>query len=169
MDFSFREAEPADGAVIARVVADAFAGYRSFAPEGWEPPTAEDEMEHGVPPLLGDADAWCVVAEREGRVVAHSAFQPARTSIEPVDEGNLAHLKALFVDSEWWGCGLAGTLHSMAVEEAARRGFTAIRLFTPAGQARARRFYEREGWERRGDPIDAPFGLAVVEYRRTLP
>jgi GNAT superfamily N-acetyltransferase len=166
--FSFREAGVADADAIARVVADAFAGYRSFAPAGWEPPTAEDEIGHGVAPLLVDPDAWCVVAERDGGVVAHSAFQPARTSVEPIDQEGLAHLRALFVDRQWWGCGLAAKLHSMALEEAARRGFTAIRLFTPAGQARARRFYEREGWQPTGEPVDSPFGLAVVEYRRPL-
>jgi hypothetical protein len=56
----------------------------------------------------------------------------------------------------------------MALEEAARRGFPTIRLFTPVGQARARRFYEREGWEERGEPFDAPLGLSLIEYRREL-
>jgi hypothetical protein len=33
--------------------------------------------------------------------------------------------------------------------------------------ARARRFYEREGWRPAGDPHDDPVpGLSMVEYRR---
>jgi hypothetical protein len=60
-------------------------------------------------------------------------------------------------------------LHARALDEAAHRGFTAMRLFTPAGQARARRFYEREGWKVAGEPFDdSEFGLALVEYRREL-
>jgi GNAT superfamily N-acetyltransferase len=149
-------------------VIEAFQEYRSFAPAGWEPPPLGPEVER-LRPLLGGNDLWCVVAEREGRVVAHSSFQSARTSIAPAEEGELAHLRALFVDREWWGCGLAGALHSMALEAAGRRGFTAIRLFTPAGQARARRFYEREGWALTDEVADSPLGLPVVEYRRGLP
>jgi GNAT superfamily N-acetyltransferase len=110
-----------------------------------------------------------MLAERDGRVVAHAAFMPARTSRVPIDIDTLAHLRALFVDREWWGCGLAGTLHSMALEEAARRKFTSIRLFTPTGQARARRFYEREGWTLLGEGAESAHGLPVVEYRRGLP
>ena len=42
-----------------------------------------------------------------------------------------------------------------------------MRLFTPAGHARARRFYEREGWEPRGEPtLEEPLGLELIEYRR---
>jgi hypothetical protein len=38
-----------------------------------------------------------------------------------------------------------------------------------AGQARARRFYEREGWLPAGDPFDDPTpGLTMIEYRYRL-
>jgi hypothetical protein len=44
-----------------------------------------------------------------------------------------------------------------------------MRLFTPSGQARARRFYEREGWTLADGPYDDDHvGLPVVEYRRAL-
>jgi GNAT superfamily N-acetyltransferase len=157
-----------DAQVLAEAVVDAFEGYREFAPEGWHPPTVEGEAQR-IEPLLDAADLWCVVAERDGRVVGHSAFQPARTAIEPVESGHLAHLRALFVDPEWWGTGLAADLHSRVLDEATGRGYRAIRLFTPAAQARARRFYEREGWRQDGEPRDSAIGLLTVEYRRALP
>ena len=56
-----------------------------------------------------------------------------------------------------------------AVAEALTRGFSHMRLWTPEGAARARRFYEREGWtltgrvHRRSD-----FGLPMVEYGRDI-
>jgi hypothetical protein len=54
-------------------------------------------------------------------------------------------------------------------DEARARAFTAMRLFTPAGQARARRFYEREGWSAVGGAFLVPaLGLEVVEYRYAL-
>ena len=44
-----------------------------------------------------------------------------------------------------------------------------IRLFTPYGAARARAFYEREGWEPAGRAFAEPLlGLDLVEYRREL-
>ena len=36
------------------------------------------------------------------------------------------------------------------------RGYAWMRLFTPAAQARARRFYEREGWCRRARSSTRP-------------
>ena len=58
-----------------------------------------------------------------------------------------AHLWMLFVRPPWWGSGLAARLHRLGLEEAARQGYETIRLYTPHGAARARAFYEREGWE----------------------
>jgi len=44
-----------------------------------------------------------------------------------------------------------------------------MRLFTPAGQRRARRFYEREGWTLVEAPrFEDAFGLDVAEYRLNL-
>jgi hypothetical protein len=45
-----------------------------------------------------------------------------------------------------------------------------MRLFTPAGNARARAFYEREGWGTDGEAVYEPhLGLEIVQYRRSLP
>jgi GNAT superfamily N-acetyltransferase len=75
----------------------------------------------------------------------------------------------LFVRPPWWGSGLAARLHGLAVQEAGLRGYEALRLHTPAGNARARAFYEREGWHAVGRPIPEPLlGLDLVEYRRDL-
>jgi hypothetical protein len=44
-----------------------------------------------------------------------------------------------------------------------------MRLFTPSGQKRARRFYEREGWWLARPPaFDERIGLEIAEYRRAL-
>jgi GNAT superfamily N-acetyltransferase len=75
----------------------------------------------------------------------------------------------LFVRPPWWGSGLATRLNALAVAEAAGRGYTAIRLHTPAGQRRARAFYEREGWSTDGVLVPEPLlGIDLVEYRRDL-
>ena len=80
-----------------------------------------------------------------------------------------AHLWMLFVRPPWWGTGLAVRLHRLALEEAARRGYDSIRLYTPHGAARARAGCARAGWQRAGRAFPEPLlGLDLVEYRRPL-
>ena len=43
-----------------------------------------------------------------------------------------------------------------------------MRLFVPVGQARARRFYTREGFVVVGEPFEFGLGLPVIEYQRSL-
>ena len=165
-----RAATAADVDAVAAIVIEGFGTYRGFAPEGWEPP---DRLEFalGMAARIEDPAWWCVVAEAEEGLVGTCAFMPAAAHRRPSDEPGLAHLLTLFVRPPHWGSGLAARLHGRAVGEAAARGFTAMRLFTPAAQARARGFYEREGWRAvRGPfPEDHIGGLEIVEYRRPLP
>jgi GNAT superfamily N-acetyltransferase len=168
MTWTLRPAGPDDAPQVASVQFEGFEGYRSFAPPGWEPPDPREELERARE-RLGDPEVWCLLAEEDGEAAGHVAFMPARIHANPSDEPGLAHFWQLFVREPWWGSGLATTLHAEAVREAAARGFTAMRLFTPAGQARARRFYEREGWTAAAEPSDAPeFGMPLVEYRRAI-
>jgi GNAT superfamily N-acetyltransferase len=164
-----RPATRDDAEEIVATVAEGFEGYRDFAPPGWEPNLdGETAMlcERLESPLV-----WCAIAERDGAVAGHAAFLPASMSGHsgPPDPG-LAHLWNLFVRRPWWGTGLAVELLDAAVAEAAERGFERMRLYTPAAHARARRFYEREGWEPAGPPFPSPgFGMTLVEYARPLP
>ena len=88
---------------------------------------------------------------------------------EPEFGSDLAHLRNLYVARSQWGSGLATALLRTAERDARDRGFTALRLFVAEGQARARRFYEREGWRPQGEPFfDAVPGLSMVEYRRPI-
>jgi GNAT superfamily N-acetyltransferase len=168
MSWELRPAGLEDADAIARVHLEGFESYRSFAPPGWEPPSAEEEREW-LGSHLGHPDVWCLLAEDSQGAAGHVAFMPAARARRASTDPGLAHLWLLFVRTSLWGSGLASELHTGAVEEAAGRGFTAMRLFTPVGQARARRFYEREGWEVAGDPFDdTEFGMALVEYRRGL-
>jgi GNAT superfamily N-acetyltransferase len=163
-----RQASVADAEPIARLVVDGFEVYREFAPPGWDPPPIEDEIAL-LRELLPEETTWCRLAELDGRVVGECTFLPAARSRVPDDDPRLAHLRALFVDREHWGTGLATELHGAAVAAARERGFSQMRLYTPARQARARRFYEREGWAQAGEEFHSPGpDLVIVEYRITL-
>ena len=167
-DFSFRAATPDDAAEIAESMRLGFATYRSFTPRGWEPPDPEEER---IRDRLAQPEVWCQMAEAGAEMAGHVSFIPAAIhgAIAVTDDPGLAHFWQLFVREPWWGSGLAVALHAAAVAEATARGFERFRLFTPAEQGRARRFYEREGWRTHGEVFFEPhFGWDLIEYRRTL-
>jgi GNAT superfamily N-acetyltransferase len=166
--YAFRRAVAGDAPSMSDVSAEGFDTYRSFAPAGWSPPSfqAETELLRG---LLADDSTWYLLAEADGVVVGLVGFIPAARAHRAVEDATLAHFRQLFVRPAHWGRGVAARLHAAAIDEAAARGFAAMRLFTPAGQARARRFYEREGWTLSGEPaFDERIGFEVAEYRYAL-
>jgi GNAT superfamily N-acetyltransferase len=165
-----RAATPADAPGLAETVALAMEGYRAFAPRGWDPPGTAIELPE-IRERLGEPSTWCLAAWDDRVPAGHVAFIPAGMSRRPEDaRPELAHLWQLFVREPWWGSGLATTLHARALEAASARGYAEMRLYTPALQARARRFYEREGWMQAGPPeLVLALGLELVEYRRALP
>jgi GNAT superfamily N-acetyltransferase len=156
-----------DAEAVGACVAVGFEGYRGFAPRGWRPPDAASQVAH-FRRLFESGRMWSLLAESEDELAGQVSFVPAAASPVPVDDAALAHLSGLFVGERWWGSGLAGDLHARALAEASARGFTAMRLFTPTGQARARRFYEREGWVTGTLEFDLAGGLPAIEYRREL-
>ncbi len=168
MAWMLRPARAADAERLARSVTDGFAAYSEFAPPDWRPPAYEQQvalLEQALP----EPDVWCLLAEADdalaGLVVIRSAAEPPLSSPEP----GMAFLWRLFVEPPWFGSGLALQLHDEALREARERGYSSIRLFAAAGQARARRFYEREGWVAAGPPfMQESFGMDVVDYRRSL-
>ncbi len=158
-----RLAEPADLPALFDITREGFATYTEFAPPGWEMPGFGELGDRVV-----DEEAWWLLAE-DPEPVGHALLIPAARSREPVDDPRLGHVLQLFVRRSHWGTGVASALHAAMVEEAPRRGFTELRLFTPEAQRRARRFYEREGWRLVARVEDTPLGFPVVEYRLRCP
>ncbi|HLY49843.1 MAG TPA: GNAT family N-acetyltransferase [Solirubrobacteraceae bacterium] len=164
-----RRATLADAESLARGVIEGVEDYPSFAPPGWAAPSFQEELKH-LRKTLADSDVCCVVAEAEGALVGQITLLPAAHAPHPIEDSSLAHISNLFVRRDYWGGGPAVDLHRAALEAANARGFTELRLFVAAGQARARRFYEREGWLPTGEPFDDPIpGLTMIEYRYRFP
>lgn len=165
-----RRAGPSDAKLLEAVAAEAFEGYRSFAPAGWAPPPRGSEIITTIGERLRRPDD--VVHARGDR---RRSRRPRRLPClgadpRPDPAPELTHLWHLFVRPPHWGSGLATRLHALAVEAATDQGYTMMRLHTPSAQARARRFYEREGRQATGtQAADAVLGLETVEYRRRLP
>ncbi|HWI71295.1 MAG TPA: GNAT family N-acetyltransferase, partial [Baekduia sp.] len=164
--YNFRAATLDDALRLNAFLADAMARYRDFSPPGWTPRVPPLEAERDA---LNAPDARCVVSEPGGVLAGVVSWRPAATSRLRSPDPGLVHFGRLFVHPGWWGTGLAGRLHTMAIDDARERGFRELVLFTPAGQGRARRFYERLGWRqvRVIDPDDL-FGMPTVEYMYML-
>jgi len=166
---AFARATADDAGPLAAVMAEGIGTYRSFGGERFTPPAAA-EIAEGLAARLGRPHVWCQVARDGAAVAGYVSLLPAAQATRPSAEPGLMHFWMLFVRPPWWGSGLAGRLHADACAEAHARGFSALRLFTPAAQVRARAFYEREGWAVAGAPFAHDgMGIDMVEYRRALP
>jgi GNAT superfamily N-acetyltransferase len=165
---SFRGISRNDIDEIAALVADAFVGYRAFAPADWKPPGSGEQIDV-LARWIADPDFWGILACEKQTLAGHATFIPAtHHSRHAAPDLALAHLGHLFVKPAYWGSGLAAQLLTRARTAANQRGFAAMRLFVPAGHARARRFYTREGFTQVGQPFDVGLALPVLEYRRSL-
>jgi diamine N-acetyltransferase len=167
-ELMFRVGTSADAPRCAALLIEGFETYRAFAPPNWTAPTIEEETANLVS-RLDRPEVWAMLAEQGPELAGYVAIMPAAASYRAVPDPGLAHFWQLFVRPPWWGSGLATRLHTESIAAARGRGYTAIRLFTPAGHERARRLYEREGWSRFTAPFfDDRIGLDVVEYRAAL-
>ena len=159
---SIRHATPGDAPALAETVVEGFDSYRIWAPRGWNPPSGAVQLA-GIRDRLAEPGCVCLLAEDGGEMAGHVAYVPAR------EEPGVAHIWMLFVRARWWGAGVATALLARAVEAATAEGYAAMRLHTPSAHARARAFYEREGWTAPAQPFYEPLlGLTLVTYRLEL-
>lgn len=140
-----RIAASSDASAIAASIAESIAGYRSWAPATWQPPVLDPTEIAQFADALAPPDVWCLLALEDDKEIGHVALSPStREDPKPPPAGTV-YLWQLFVRPSWQGRGLAKQLIQAAITEAVERGHSAMRLWTPQGARRARRFYEREG------------------------
>jgi GNAT superfamily N-acetyltransferase len=115
--------------------------------------------------LAAAGPAVNVVAEHEDLVVGFVSFGPERGA--SVD----GEVYAINVHPDAWGTGAGPALLARASDDLRDVGFSAAVLWVVAANARARRFYEREGWSADGAGRDLEIGgapVSEVRYRRSL-
>jgi GNAT superfamily N-acetyltransferase len=164
-----RAATPQDAAAIAANLAEGLGSYREWAAPGWSPAPPSPADVARLQGRLADGDVWCLLAFAGKDLAGHVALALVTAEDpQPAPEG-IVNLWQLFVREPWQGRGVAPRLMAAAVAEARRRGYASMRLWTPRGARRARRFYEREGWAPSGrEREQTPSGLATVEYLLAL-
>jgi ribosomal protein S18 acetylase RimI-like enzyme len=146
MTITYRDAAPADAATLDRLFdtsfCDTFAHlYRaedlnaflsSFGVADWEA-------------QLGDPAFACRVAETDGAIIGYVKLGPQKLPVEAIGPALL--LDQLYVLKEHHGAGIAQELMDWAFEEARRRGASQLFLTVYVDNHRARRFYERYGFD----------------------
>ena len=153
-----RPALPADALAVARVHVRAWqAGYRGLLPAGYlDSLRAEDRVARYT---FGRADGpRTTVAVDAGALVGFATIHGAE-------------LCALHVDPEAWGRGVGRALIAQARADLAAAGIAEAHVWVLVGNARAERFYARDGWTTDGTRrSDTVWGTAVDElaYRRWL-
>jgi GNAT superfamily N-acetyltransferase len=133
---ALRPAVPGDLEAIAAVWHDGWAdGHLGHVPEALAAHRGLDDFRRRVPARLPETTVAIAAGRLVGFVMLHG------------DE-----VEQVYVAREARGGGVADTLLACAEQEVARRGPVAW-LAVAAGNARARRFYERNGWSDAG-PFD---------------
>jgi GNAT superfamily N-acetyltransferase len=162
VSWTLRPATAEDAEAMSETTAIGFDGYRDFAGPGWWPPDVRAVLELArMRARLEAPTTWAMIAEDGARVAGHIGFFP-----QPGTPGS-AHLWQLFLRPPWWGTGLAAELLRSALDAAILQGYRRMRFYTPREQARARAFYEREGFSATGwEGYEEPIGLVLVEYAR---
>ena len=146
MTIAYRDATPADAATLDRIFdtsfCDTFAHLystedlnfflSSFGIADWEE-------------QLRDPAFACRIAEVDGKPAGYIKLGPLKLPIET--NGPALLLDQLYILKEHHGAGLAHALMDWALKETERRGAAQMFLTVYVDNHRARRFYDRYGFE----------------------
>lgn len=114
-----------------------------------------------------NAGARVAVAEDADELVGFACHGPARDDDVLAGSGEVY---ALYVVPSSWGSGAGSRLLAAVVGDQEATGSAGVVLWVLENNGRARRFYERRGWEPEGAMRVAQIGVRrVTEVRYALP
>jgi diamine N-acetyltransferase len=157
MIVTYREGALADIAAIDRVFRESFCGtfahlYRDedlqaflgkFTPEAWSRE-------------IGSPEYAFRIAEAGGEAVGYAKIGPPALPVEP--KGPALELRQLYLVKRCQGAGIGRELTDWVIAEARRRGAAELYLTVYTDNHRAKRLYERRGFEEVG-----PYAFMVGE------
>ena len=146
MTVQFRPATPADAAAMAELGARTFTETfgHLYTPDNLAAflvNHAEDRWRDE----LSDEAFSIRIGEADGQAVAYAKVGPPTLPFEP--QGKPIELRQFYILKPWQGSGAAGELMDWVLNEAIRRGGDELYLSVFVDNHRARRFYERYGFE----------------------
>jgi GNAT superfamily N-acetyltransferase len=159
-----RPAQPEDALDVARVHVRAWqVGYRGLLPDDYlEALRPEQRARRYDFATQDNRKPATLVALAQGTIRGFATVAPARDSDRP-DHGEVC---ALYVDPDWWGHGVGAALIAAARKRLFAQGFRCASLWLLAGNARAERFYRKDGWQPDGHRrIDQVWAVTVDEFR----
>lgn len=164
-----RPAEPEDAIAVARVHVRSWqAAYRTLLPDDYlDQLRPEDRAQKYDFASLDPLKPHTIVAAEEGLIHGFATTSPSREPDLP-DHGELC---ALYVDPDHWGRGIGIALVSAARAHLVGLGFRDAYLWVMAGNVRADRFYQIDGWAPDGmRRTDSLWDVTVneIRYQREL-
>lgn len=153
-----REASPSDLPAMVEVQrAGAVLALAHIFPQDSHPFPRAEVHSRWAAEIANPAVAVHVIEHEESRVAGFAALR----------DDELLHLGTAV---ETWGTGLAATAHDQLIERLAAAGITRAWLRVFEENYRARRFYEKRGWQdtARLSRSAFPPHPVLVEYERAL-
>ena len=149
MTIAFRDARVDDAAAMAKLGAETFVETfgHLYSRENLEA-FLVNHSEENWRRQLSDRAFTVRLGEADGQAVAYAKLGPPSLPFEP--RGKPIELRQIYVLKPWHGQGAAQALMAWAIDEAQRRGADEMYLSVFVDNHRARRFYERYGFERVG-------------------
>lgn len=148
-------------AVAALHVAAWRAAYRGIIPDDFLAALDVKDYEARHRARVGDPTLEFLVADGGGGVRGFAILGRSRDADAAAD----GELFAIYVDPAAWGEGHGAALMRESMTRLLALGFTRSRLWVLRDNFRARRFYERHGWEADGVEKLRTIGVPLVEVR----
>jgi GNAT superfamily N-acetyltransferase len=159
-----RSAKPEDAMAVARVHVRSWqAAYRDLiSSEYLDQLFAEDRAPRYDFGTSDPGKPATIVAASGDDIYGFATVSPA----DGQNTQEVGELCALYVDPEWWGRGIGVALVAEARGRLSRRGLREAILWVLAGNERADRFYQHDGWvPDGGQRTEALWGVTVEEIR----
>lgn len=149
MSVEYRMATPADAEPLAELGARTFTDTFGHL---YQPSDLEIFLQNHLPENwqkeLSDPAFEVRMAEQDGRPVGYAKLGPPHLPFEP--RGEAAELRQLYVIEEMKGQGVAQALMEWVIDRARHRRADHLYLSVFIDNHRARRFYEKYGFEPEG-------------------
>ncbi len=151
-------------------------GYRGQLPDAYLDGLSIEQRQAswrvGLPDPARTSTVLVVEDPTDGHVCGFTTVGPLRPEgSADLDAAVAGQLYAINLEPEAWGRGIGAPLLHAASRQLATDGYREAILWTLRTNARARRFYEREGWAADGgEQVDEHEGVTLdeVRYRRAL-
>jgi GNAT superfamily N-acetyltransferase len=139
----------------------------------WARATAKRDGEAEIPSLEAARAVLLDSLQKERStfvVAAHDSAVLGFAIAEPTASAQVAEVRFVGVDPDYWGRGVGGRVLARLTDELASAGFLSAQLLVYAHNAPARRLYEHMGWTwDRQNPSPHPrTGKAEVRYHLRL-